>query len=140
MEPLDGMCLLASAVYNGEVTETVSGKVETYTGLTEGPFKGRWNQHNTDSRLVHNRGRTALSEHLWKLKDAGISYTIKWKILRTAPAFKPSNKKCPLCLMEKFYIIFHPKEATLNVRSELSTFCRHKRKYLLSRTVDQLTK
>ena len=38
---------------------------------------------------------------------------------------------CNLCIAEKYYIICHPKEASLNKRTELISKCRHRDKFLL---------
>ena len=43
-------------------------------GMTENHFKTRYNHHNSSFRLPHKRSTTTLSEHLRKLKDAGVSY------------------------------------------------------------------
>ena len=42
------------------------------------------------------------------------------------------NKRCNLCLVEKYFIILKPDLSSLNKRNELLSSCRHRRKYLLS--------
>ena len=49
-----------------------------------------------------------------------------------APPFNPSNKKCRLCLTEKYFIKFKLEGATLNSRSEMFATCRHRKKLLVS--------
>ena len=39
--PFQGKCQTKNLVYEATVTETVSGKTETYTGLTSRPMKTR---------------------------------------------------------------------------------------------------
>ena len=39
--------------------------------------KTRYNLHNSSLRLPHKSSTTTLTEHLWKLKDASISYMIE---------------------------------------------------------------
>ena len=53
-----------------------------------------------------------------------------WKIISKAKSYRPPNKKCNLCIREKYFIICKPNMATLNNRNELVTECRHKHKYL----------
>ncbi len=57
---------------------------ETYIGLTENTFKSRY---SGQSSFKHNdkRNATTLSEHVWKLKDNGV--TLKWKIISKAKAY-----------------------------------------------------
>ena len=40
---------------------------------------------------------TELSKHIWKLKDAGINYTISWKIVNKGRLFNPLSQTCQLC-------------------------------------------
>ena len=69
-----------------------------------------------------------------KLKSENQNYTIDWGLLDRAPNFNPTTKKCRLCLKEKWYIMYRPKTATLNKRSEFFTACRHRLKGLLINT------
>ena len=58
--------------------------------------------------------------------------TIEWSILcETGFAFNPITERCKLCLMEKYLIMFNPADATLNLRSEFFSHCRHKERHLL---------
>ena len=57
---------------------------------------------------------------------------IKWKILSKAKSYNVCNKRCNLCLEEKYFIILKPDLSSLNKRNELLSSCRHRRKYLLS--------
>ena len=74
---------------------------------------------------------TTLSTHIWKLKEKGSTFNIKWSILDRGQIFNPGTKTCQLCTKEKFYIIFKPEIATLNSRNELGAHCRHKKTTLL---------
>ena len=76
--PLQGKCLQESVVYEAEVETKVESK--TYYGLTEGQFKSRYNQHQSDLRHEKNRHSTALSKYVHSLKDQNIEYKITWKI------------------------------------------------------------
>ena len=120
-------------VYEATVVETVSGKFETYTGLTYRTFKERFNEHNNDMRKPDNRLKSRLVSHVWELKDNGTDYTVNWKLLERAPAFNPITKKCRLCLKEKYFIMYRSNSSSLNKRSEVFNTCRHRTQGLLSK-------
>jgi hypothetical protein len=84
---------------------------------------------NNDS--MGRLGGTALSKHVWSLKDSQTQYKITWKILAHVKSYSPISKRCNLCTTEKYYIICHPNLSTLNNRNELASSCRHRRKFLL---------
>jgi hypothetical protein len=131
--PLDGDCLRKSVIYQAAVT-TQDNNTETYIGLTEGPFKTRYNNHTSTFRNESKRHSTELSSYIWRLKDQDTNFTIKWKIIRQARACKSGTGICGLCLTEKYYIMYKPDMATLNSRNELVSTCRHSRKYFLAHT------
>ncbi|GFS08894.1 hypothetical protein ElyMa_003024200 [Elysia marginata] len=93
-------------------------------------------------RLPHKNSATALSEHVWKLKDNKKDFKISWKIIEKSAAYSTKTKKCNLCLSEKYFIL--AKKPTLNKRKEILSTCMHTRKYLLKnakeskRTNDEL--
>ena len=120
-------------VYCAEVTRLDNNKSEFYTGLTGGKFKDRYNQHQCDFRHEKNQNSTCLSKYVWSLKHEQIPYKIDWKILCRGRIFSPVTRTCRLCLMEKYFISFHPETATLNQRSELYSTCRHRKGKLLEK-------
>ena len=126
-------CKTDQVVYRATVTER-DQTVNTYTGLTRNPFKKRFNGHQYSFNHRDAPNKTTLSTHVWKLKDKGENYDMAWEIVDRAPDFNPTNRKCRLCLKEKFYIIFQPDGATLNSRSELFSTCRHRLRLLLNNT------
>ena len=108
----------------------MSGKTETYTGLSEPTFKKRYNGHI--STFKHeDANHTTLSKHVWVLKNKNISHTVDWRIIARSQAFNPSNGQCRLCNKEKYFIMFKPEGASLNARSEFYSSCRHKAKHLM---------
>lgn len=133
--PLPGKCQTQSIVYQARVIRVDNGKEETYVGLTAGSFKTRFNNHNYSFRNPTHKNSTELSKHIWKLKDANVQHSIKWKIVKKCRAYSSKSKKCNLCLYEKFIIVCHPNLCTLNSRNELISTCRHRRKYLLSHQI-----
>jgi len=130
--PLDGRCLTESLIYQATVTHRNGKNPETYIGLTEGPFKTRYNNHSSSFKYPTKRTSTELSNYIWSLKEEGTEYDIKWNIICQANAYNISQDRCNLCTAEKFYIIYHPCMSSLNNRREIITTCRHSRKHTLA--------
>ena len=122
---VDGKCETEDVIYEAIVTEVTSGKKETYTGLTNRRFKDRLYEHTTS---FNRRGdkKTALSSHIWNLKDRGIQYNLSWRLKDRATTYNPATKSCRLCLKEKWHILYKADGATLNRRSEIFNSCMHK--------------
>ena len=93
--PVEGECRQKGVVYKASVTERTSGKTETYTGLTGREFKERWKEHQKDFENTKNRTKTTLSSHIWELKDRGLNFSVKWKILDRATTYNPVKKNAP---------------------------------------------
>ena len=123
--PLDGNCQVSSVVYQATVVDS-DNTTNTYTGLTSNTFKKRFYKHRTSFEKENYENPTTLSTHVWDLKSKNKDFDIKWSVIDRAKDYNPATKKCRLCLKEKFYIIFQPDGATLNLRSELFSSCRHK--------------
>ena len=138
--PVDGKCQSKGVVYRATIKQTLTGKEDTYTGMTGRSFKERLYEHNTDMRnrpkpkqngKQNGNNTTKLREHVWKLKDQGIDFTVKWRILDRAPTFNPITRKCRVCLKEKFYIMYDKSGSSLNKRREVFNTCIHKKPKLL---------
>jgi hypothetical protein len=71
--------------------ESVDG-VKHYTGLTGNTFKKRYYKHEGDFRNTSGKNNTRLSKYIWKLKEEGKNYEIKWEIMDRAPTHNPINK------------------------------------------------
>ena len=125
---MGGKCRTESVVYRATVQETVSGKKETYTGLTGREFKERWYEHRTNINNTTKKKTTGLSAHTRLLKEKSKKFTIDWRILEKAKLYNPISKKC---LKEKFYIMYHRDGSTLNKRSEVFNTCLHRKEKLL---------
>ena len=129
--PLDGKCLASSVIYRAEVKDS-NENIQTYTGLTAGPFKKRYYSHRNSFNNRNSEHSTTLSSHIWSLQDKQENFNINWKVIDRARVFNPINRRCGLCTKEKYYIIFQPDGATLNQRSELYSTCRHRLRKLLA--------
>ena len=86
---------------------------------------------NNSSFRHRKKSNTGLSNYIWFLKDNNIQYRMEWRVLCKAKSFNPVTRVCRLCLMEKFYIMYNPADATLNIRDEFYQRCMHKWRYLL---------
>ena len=89
--------------------------------------------HNTSFRDVKYSTSTELSKKYWEIKNDGKSPNVSWQILKTVGKYKNGQRTCNLCLTEKLFIIKCRDKHLLNSRSEISSKCRHKRKFLLSK-------
>ena len=105
-----------------------------YIGPTERTFKERYTSHMLNFRLERYAaaGATELSKYAWDLKKKGKDYEIKWEVLRRAPAYSSTSKRCQLCTTEKLFISTANQKTLLNKRSELISMCRHRQKFLLA--------
>ena len=75
--PVQGRCLTKGVIYRATVTDTESGQVETYTGVTGNTFKSRYNGHNSDIDKEENRHKTTLVNHIWNLKEENKPFSIE---------------------------------------------------------------
>ena len=131
--PLNGQCQTKSIVYQAEVTEKQTNTTKTYVGITENTFKSRYTAHNFSLNHRSKRHSTALSDHIWNLKDTNSEFDLKWSILAgPIDSYSTSTKQCRLCMEEKFIILENSRNPqNLNRRNELLSTCRHRRKHLL---------
>ena len=127
--PVDNKCLAESIIYRATITEE-NGTVNTYTGLTCNDFKTRWGAHKHTFKNIE-ANQTTLSNFIHDLKNKKTEYNLKWDIMDSAKPFNPVTGICALCTREIFYIAFEPSWATLNMRSEMFSSCRHKARMLL---------
>ena len=105
-------------------------------------FKVRYRNHVSSFRNERYKHATELSKYISSLKDKNAKYNIKWceikqkynikwRKIKQASSYSNITKRCNLCLWEKYFIICKPEMASLNKRNELSSCCRHVRKFLL---------
>ena len=132
--PQDRNCNVTNIIYQAEVT-TLESK-EAYIGLCDTTFKEQYRNHMCSFRNERYRiNVTELSKHIWDLQDRKLNYEIKWSKVKQARSNLNINKKCNLCLWEKFFIIVKPEMSTLNHRNELTLTCKHSKKFLLSTVI-----
>ena len=110
------------------------GITDTYIGLTSTSFKVRWRNHKSNFNTRNPKNSTALSKHIWKLKDQNVQNEVSWKIVSRARPFNHVTGVCNLCIREKYFIIFKPEMVSLNLRDEIAGPCLHKQKELLKKS------
>ena len=128
--PLQGNCLKNSIIYQASLSTT--NEKSSYLGQAGNTFKERFNNHKQSFRCRAYEHSTALAKKVWSIKDQDQEFNIDWKILKSAPTYRPESSKCHLCNIEKTLILLSTDDNLLNKRSELMNKCRHRRKYLLS--------
>ena len=92
-------------------------KTETYVGLTDTPFKARYNNHKQSLNKPAYKNQTELSKYSWELKEKLKNFQLPWKILGRARAYSNLTKKYGLCTLEEYFILCHREMASLNKRS-----------------------
>ena len=122
-------CLDSSIIYRATVNEE-DGGVNTYTGLTCNELKTRWGAHKHSFNNL-DANQTTLSSYLHELNRKKVNYDLTWEIIDHARPFNPVTGICALCMREFFYIAFNLDGASLNLRSEMFSSCRYKRRMLL---------
>ena len=134
--PLPGKCTTESVVYRATVTTNSSE--EKYVGLTANTFKERFSKHKQDLAKPEGRTNTTLAGHVWQLKDRGTEFQLNWEVVCRAAPFSPISKTCNLCTAEKWNILFHPENATLNKRQDIFNHCRHRERMLIVKKIRRL--
>lgn len=128
--PLDGQCLTEGVVYQATVAAADNRRPETYVGVTELPFKTRYNIHKNTFAHARYKNNTELSKYIHSLGD--IQYNIKWRILKKCNPYSNFTKKCNLCSYEKYIIVYKPNLCSLNKRNEIMSICKHRKKFTLA--------
>ena len=127
--PLENECLTPRIVYRADVTNNKTDEHKYYYGISDTPFKERYENHKTSFRRISD-----LSKYYWKLVGSSPVPTIKFSI---AESVNPFIDNCNLCLSEKAFIIRNLDDASmLNKRSEFISKCPGINKRLLNKVKD----
>ena len=84
---LDGKCGTNNVIYKATVT-TASKTTSNYIGMMKNDFKTRFNNQKLSFRNQIHSHDTVLSKYIWELKNNDTTYDIKWRIIKTANAYK----------------------------------------------------
>ena len=134
--PVDGTYQQEGTIYQATVSHsdknTGEEVKETYIGMTGPPFIKRYRNHLSSFKLKHKETDSELSKYIWQLKEKGLSYKTKWKILDRAKTFSSISRTCKLCTLERFYLITRKDLHSLNKNTEFGHDCPHKKFFKLS--------
>ena len=130
--PLDNKCLTPRIVYRADVTNNQTQEQKFCDGLSDTPFKERYENHKKSFRHKEYRTETDLAKYCWELKDKGAVPTVNFSVAKRVKG-KPLIKNCSLWLSEKLYI---NNVNMLNKKSEFISKCRHINKQLLLKVKD----
>ena len=109
----------------------VDNDYKIYYGAVEGDFKFRYNNHTNSFRNRYYEQDTELSKYIWKLKDLGKVFILKWSIAAYASTYRCRTRHCDLCKTEKNIIVRADQKYLLNKCTEFIPKCRHRNKLLL---------
>ena len=117
--PLESKCLTPRIVNRADVTNNKTDDHKYYYGISDTPFKDRYENHKTSFRHRSHLVASDLSKYYWKLVDNGAVLTIKFSIAKRVKGNTFINN-CNLCLSEKAFIIRNLDHVNmLNERSDL---------------------
>ena len=80
--PLENKCLNPRVVYRADVTNKKNDEHKYYYGISDTPFKDRYENHKTFFRHRSHLIASDLSKCYWKLVDNGAEPTIKFSIAK----------------------------------------------------------
>ena len=134
--PLENECLTPRIVYRADATNNKTDEPKFYYGISDTPFKERYENHKTSFRHRSRLTAPDLSKYYWKLDDNDAVPRIKFSIAQRVKGNTFINNY-NLCLSEKTFIIRNLDDIDmLNKRSELISKCRHINKQLPNRVKD----
>ena len=100
--PAGGVCQSEEVVYQATVSvEGQPAATRTYVGSASTSLKIRINNHKCDFNNRNREHATTLSSYIWKLKDQGLTPSVRYEVLGRAKAYSPTNGKCDLCTLHR---------------------------------------
>ena len=127
--PLNVSYLKQCFIYKAEVY--VDNDYKIYNGAVEGDLKFQYNNHTNSFRNRYYEHATELSKYIWKLKDLGKAFILKWSIAAYTSLYRGGTRRCDLCITEEYIIARADQKCLLNKRAEFISKCRHRNKFLL---------
>ena len=113
--PLENKCLTPRIVYRADVTNNKTDEHKYYYGISDTPFKDRYENHKTSFRHSSHLTASGLSKYYWKLIDNGTVPINKFSIV-TRVKRNTFIDNCNLCLIEKDLIIRNLDDINKKVR------------------------
>ena len=91
-------------VYRADVTNNKTNEHKYYYGISDTPFKERYENHKTSFRHISHLTTSDLPKYYRKLVDNGAVPTIKFSVAKRVKGNTFINN-CNLCLTEEAFII-----------------------------------
>lgn len=118
-------------VYRADVQNNTNNEQKFYFGMSETPFKNRFENHKRGFSHSKHKNSTDFSKYIWYLKDLKVIFTIISRIIAKVKINIKRNY-CKLGLSKKLCTIKSFNDSRFfNEKSELVSACRHKNKLLL---------
>ena len=131
--PLNQICLEKDMQYSAEVSSDLRNYgTKIYKGICSTTWKERFGNHKKAFNHEEYKKDSELSKEIWRIKEMGGNFSIKWSKDSHHPSYKPEIGKCSLCDNEKLAIALFKGKNLLNKRNEIISRCRHRFKYKLS--------
>ena len=86
--------------------------------ISETAFKLRYADHTKSFNTEKYKNETELSKEVWKIKEANLTPTDKWKIVKQCKSYNPATRNRMLCLYEKYEIIMYKHGNLLNKKTK----------------------
>ena len=131
--PLSNNCLDKDMLYLAELTSDLRNYgTKVYKGICSTAFKDRYGNHKKAFNKEQYKTDSELSKEVWKIKEKGGNFSIKWSKEKNYQSYKPETRRCSLCDQEKLAIALYPGKNLLNKRNEVISRCRHRAKFKLA--------
>ena len=113
-------------IYQANIDCDIAGsKQKCYLGSCETTFKDRFGNHKKSFNHFKHKNDTELSKEFWENKKCNGTPKVTWKNMLICPSYNPNSKRCLLCLIEKYEIVY-----------EIINTCRHYYKLVNCETID----
>ena len=104
-----------------DVTNDQTQKKKFYYGISDTPFKKRYENHKKSFRHKGYSTETYLAKYCWELRDKGTVPTVNFSIAKRVKG-KSLINNCNLCHSEKLFIIRNLDNVnTLNKKPEFTS-------------------
>ena len=139
--PSPNSCQAKCIIYQAYNDWDIAGyKQKCYIVWCEITFEDRFGNHKKSFNHLKHKNDTELSfgkskTIFWEIKKRNGTPKITWKFVRICCSYNPNNKRCLLCLNEKYEIATYKTykgDNILNKRTEIIDTCGHRSKYNLA--------
>ena len=85
--PLNSKCMASYVLYEAKINSNPRNYTEKllYKGITACIFKTRYGNHKNHSTTSKYYNESELSKEIWKIKNKGGEFNIKWQIIKQYP-------------------------------------------------------